>query len=630
MESERRGANEEKLLGELFGAYRAEWLGELLFELYAEPSYFPDLTKGSPCVLRGGRGTGKTTVLRGLSYDGRLALTKKGGDDILAWPYYGIYYRVDTNRVTAFTGPELSDDEWRPIFAHYFNLVMCDQVLRFLQWHELHTGRSAELGKDSIRKICIALNLDEEYQVNRILADALQDSLIRFEAYVNNVVDGGGPRLSMAGAPIDILFEAISRLPQFAGKRFFFLIDEYENFKDYQQQVVNTLIKHSGERYTFKIGIRELGWRVRTTVNVNEQLIAPADYLLVDIAERLEGDRFNQFALDVCRERLGRIPPYGGDSGQDIRNLLPGMTEDEEAERLGVRDLVEPTKAELLEQGVGGKDLEGLMPLQLYLIAFWADRSGRPVAEEFRDFLSSRRAWDVRYNNYKHALLYTLRRRKRGIRKFYEGWATFTQLAGSNIRYLLELVYESLSEHLRGGGTLNTPVPPDIQTRAAQRVGKENFTELEGLTVHGASLTKLVLGLGRVFGLMAAHPEGSTPEVNQFYLAGRMDQQTEEQVRRLLDAAVMHLALLRSSGTKLAGEGDTKDYDYFMHPIFAPFFVFSYRSKRKMALYGDDLLGLVSSPASAIRGILARSGRVPDEDLPEQLRLFETYFATSS
>jgi len=119
----------------------------------------------------------------------------------------------------------------------------------------------------------------------------------------------------------------------------------------------------------------------------------------------------------------------------------------------------------------------------------------------------------------------------------------------------------------------------------------KNVAELEGLSVQGAQLTKLVLGLGRVFQVLAYRPEGHSPEQNQFALSDKGLPTSE--IIALLNAAVMHLALVRSAGTKLAGDEDVRAYDYSLHPIFAPFFVFSYRKKRKLSLPAAKLLGLV-------------------------------------
>src|SRR5947208_14692817 len=92
----------EEQLSALFGSYKAEWLRDQLFDLFAEPSYFPELTTSRPCMLLGGRGTGKTTVLRCMSYEGQFVRRDKNADDIPNWRYFGLYYRVNTNRVTAF------------------------------------------------------------------------------------------------------------------------------------------------------------------------------------------------------------------------------------------------------------------------------------------------------------------------------------------------------------------------------------------------------------------------------------------------------------------------------------------------------------------------------------------------
>ena len=64
----------------------------------------------------------------------------------------------------------------------------------------------------------------------------------------------------------------------------------------------------------------------------------------------------------------------------------------------------------------------------------------------------------------------------------------------------------------------------------------------------------------------------------------RCPKSSSQRVARLLESAIMHLALLRFSGTKLTAESDTKDFDYAVHPIFSAFFAFSYRRKRKMIL----------------------------------------------
>ena len=630
MMSDSHNGNSDALvrLSELFGAHKAEWLGPRLFDLFSAPSYFPQMTTSRPCILIGGRGTGKTTVLRGLSYQGRFELENRNERSIPSWPYYGFYYRVDTNKVGAFKGPELSDIEWLRHFGHYMNLLMCVQVLRFLYWFQTTSQTSTELLEDDLASISAGFNLQSPSS-NKHLLQLLERSLIEFEAHINNVADGSGPSLSMQGAPIRLLIESVKRLDVFADKLFFFLIDEYENLEDYQQQLMNTLIKHSGELYSFKICVRELGWRVHNTTSGYESLISPADYIRIDISEVMQDKGFEEFSHKVCQDRLTALVEGNDQVVVEIRELLPPISEEEEATLLGVEDHNKEILRELQEIGPT-EIVERLTPMEVCLLGYWAKSHNQSLNEAFEDFQKNTRTWRTRLNNYRHALLYTLRRGRPGIRKYYAGWDTFIQLSGGNIRFLLQLVEESLTRHLRAGRGLHQPLTPDLQTQAAQAIGRTNLTELEGMSVHGAQLAKLLLGLGRILGVMAASPEGHAPEVNQFEVVGSPGGSAQQNdADTLLTAAVMHLALARHSGSKLSDVSETRDWDYAIYPIFAPFFNFSYRRKRKMRLTPDQVLALVHSTNRAISQILADKNRNPEETLPEQLRLFEAFYAQS-
>ena len=630
MMSDSQHVNSDTLarLSEIFGAHKAEWLGPRLFELFSTPSYFPLMTTSRPCVLVGGRGTGKTTVLRGLSYQGRFELEKRDEKSVPSWPYYGFYYRVDTNKVGAFKGPELSDSGWLRHFGHYMNLLMCGQVLRFLSWFQATSQTPTELAEDDLASIAAAFSLKTPTS-NKHLLQLLERSLIEFEAHINNVVDGSGPSLSMQGAPIRLLIESVKRLDGFTDKLFFFLIDEYENLEDYQQQLVNTLIKHSGELYSFKICVRELGWRKRDTSSGNESLISPADYISIDISEKMQETGFEEFSHKVCQDRLTALVEGNDQVVSQITQLLPPISEEEEATLLGIEDHNKEILRELQEIGPP-ESVEHLTPMEICLLAYWAQSHNQSLTETFEDFQQNPRTWQTRMSNYKHALLFTIRRGRSGIRKYYAGWDTFIQLSGGNIRFLLQLVEESFARHLRDGSGLQQPLSPDLQTYAAQAIGRTNLTELEGMSVHGARLAKLLLGLGRILGVMAASPEGHAPEVNQFEVVGGPGGSAHQNdADTLLTAAVMHLALARHSGSKLSDVSETRDWDYMVYPIFAPFFNFSYRRKRKMRLTPDQVLALVHSPKRAIPQILADKNRNSEEDLPEQLRLFEAFYAQS-
>ncbi|KHK48577.1 hypothetical protein PI87_27790 [Ralstonia sp. A12] len=617
-------------LSNVLGLYKAEWLSGKLFEMFTEPGYFSELKTSRPCVLIGGRGTGKTTVLQGLSYQGQFAFANGNKNVIDQWQFFGLYHRVNTNRVTAFRGPELSEDRWRAYFAHYINLLFSSQLMEFASWYELQTGRTLGVSSKALDGFRATLDLKGEGSLAD-LAHELRLLTLRFEASINSIVDSPTHCLSMQGAPVDALAQTLLSTPELQGRQFFFLIDEFENFEDYQQRVLNTIIKHAPAAYTFKIGVRELGWRERATLNANEQLTSPADYARISIAERLDDARFKAFAERVLSARFGNASVGGASSDLPIGELFPRLSESEEAEKLIDRAEAARIKAKI--EAAASPDLrEAAMGLPLavqYFLSYWADsHSDTSLTEELRLWLQGSVAVKARLDNHFYASLFAIRRGKRGIRKYYCGWDVFLSLCEGNIRYLLELVHSALLMHFEAGQDASVPIDPDTQTLAAQAVGRKNLSELEGLSVDGARLTRLLLSLGRVFGVLAALPAGHTPEANQFHLREDISQgDSDKRANELLKNAVMHLALVRYAGSKPLDERDTRAYDYMVHPIFAPFFVFSHRKKRKIQLSSLQLLDLVERPRAGIDAILKSNNRVDEESLPDQLELFGEFYA---
>ena len=608
-------------LDELFGSYKAEWLNEKIFHFFAAPSYFTALKSNRPCVLMGGRGTGKTTVLRGLSYQGQYALS---GHDIEKFDqnnYVGVYFRCDTNHVHAFSGKGIAKEKWMEIFAHYFNLILTAEILYFIDWHRKKKTDDEILSKHACKLISTSLHLGEDVSDFDKLINVLEMSMYKFQAEVNNIADGNMPRLSMAGDPIRIVTEQARKLRQFDGKTFYLLVDEYENLLDDQQQVVNTLLKHTPQSYTIKIGVREMGWRVKYTMNPQESVIDPADFVLFNIVEEFTNaetfDKFESFAREVCQLRIKDLMEEGNTF--DIEQALGNLSYEEEAIRLGVEQHDRYKQVCEYEQA-NDVDLE-LTPLYKFFLANWAYTHNDTLKDTISNYLRNTGSWNTRYENYKYSMLFKIKsgRGSGGIQKYYAGWSTFVKLANGNIRYLMELVYRSYYLFLQEDGDINKPVPPEVQTKAARNVGWKNLTELEGTWKNGAQLTRMVQTLGTIFSRMAKEADNIAPETVQFEIEGERSERTEE----LLSAGVMNLALVRMAANKQSGRGSVKEFMYSLHPIFAPFFIYSFRRKRKMTISDAEFLSCVDNQSKAVSSILSRRNvKVEDQDIePQQLYL---------
>jgi hypothetical protein len=589
-------------LNEVFGSYKAEWLKGKIFDFFAEPTYFPTLKGNRPCVLQGGRGTGKTTVLRGLSYQGQFALHNNSIEQFDNNEFIGIYFKVNTNHVQAFIGGGINVEEWQKVFSHYFNLIICREMLLFVKWHKSLSDNDETFSSRHCKKIANSLHISNSCDSFEMLLEEVDTAMYEFQAEINNISGEKKPFLSMAGDVIKLTTECAVSLQQFQNKIFYILIDEYESFTEYQQKCINTLIKHSTDLFTFKVGVKELGWKTRATLNEQETLNDPADFVIIDIMKIFnEGDYFKNFARDVCQQRIKELIPCEDFSDFSIEKALPSMSIEEEAIRLGLKNstMIDKIKNLSIEDRQG---IEKLSLLYQYFLVYWSDNYNTSLTDTISDYNKNKLKWNSRYDNYKYSMLFKIRKGRVGIKKYYSGWNVFLKLANGNIRYLMELVYRAYEKHLMDDMGVLYSISPENQTFAAQAAGEKNLSELEKSCKNGATLTKLLFGFGRIFSVLICENAKSAPEIDQIYVKGNISKECEE----ILRDSVMHLALIRIPGNKLSNENATKDFMYAIHPIYAPFFSFSHRKKRKMEVTEEELLGVINNPNYYINAILRK------------------------
>ncbi|MET4107663.1 hypothetical protein [Hymenobacter sp. UYP22] len=603
-------------------AHKAEWLHHDLYTLFKSPGYFKVLELNQSCILVGDRGTGKTSVLSGLSYEGQYRLSQSHFND---WKFLGVYFRIEG--FGNLRGKGKSEEDWIMLFSHYFNLVICNVILKMLLWYESTEKCQLKLTHTDwtlfLESLSITVDSKNPFTA-KMLSQELEMSIAKFSKYTNNIQDPKNQTLqfSTLGHPIDYLIDIIYQLHPFSGKPIYIMLDEYEVFSDYQQMVVNTLIKQSpGRKYCFKVGVRELGWREKKTIE-GQVLQAPNDFSRISIRDYLNDENFSPFAEQVCNQRLELLQQYLPKGlapvTLTVKNLLPHLSYADEAEILGVKKL---TNAILSNPSLSLSDkqltaLRELRPVSVWFAHEWGARRNISSSESLRNLLDYPRPWRNRLDNYLYASLFAIK--SGGRKKLYSGWDTYLLMARGNIRFLFQLLVAALSRQLQEDG-LNGPIHHYHQTDAASAVGKNNLSELEGVDVKGRTIMRLVTGLGRVFQIFAEEPFNSGPEVNQFFvpeLNGDTVESDEEvlEAKAILEMSYSHLGLMREEGNKL-GREEVRGDIYFVHPIFSAHFNCSFRKKRKTTIHATEILGLLHSQEKTTREIVARKNKNKDRAL---------------
>jgi len=613
-----RMMNQNSKIRDLFADYRAEWLQTQFASLFIPPPYLAKLEGKRPSFLIGGRGTGKTTTLRSMRFDSnydRLRLA----EDFPRMRYYGIYVRVNKNRVRAFQVPELTEEDRRRAFAHYFNLLVCQEFCQLLEWLLMDGGQVV------LNPVVSALGLTNASNNIVELKDYIAAEISRIELFVNNGGRTASPTFSLGDAPIRAFCNVLSRAGYLQEKLLFCCVDEYENLSAEQQSVLNTYIKHAEPPLSYKIGMRRGGLHTRATLDLDDQISVPDDFSEIDIAD--EG--FDAFAEALADNRLQRAAADGLFVPSSITEFLPQLRFDEEARLLGCERIAGQVRKKLAASSEEILHWLRVTPSsQVAFVEYWGKKTGIEIGKLVEDWLSNPSIWSDRLNNHGYASLFWLSQGRKGarLRKYYCGLDTLLSLASGNIRYFLELIDEAIQLQLSTSwdGKSTLYLEPKIQTEAAKLVGKRRLAQLEGLSARGTEIKRLVLAIGKVFFEFARDPVDRAPEQNSFIISG--DEDAKQKISKILAEGVAHLAFEETARTKATSPLEMKDEEYRIHPIFCAFFEFSHRRKRRVTFEAITLLKLAAKPSQALSEMMSDRAVTPSAELPEQLAMFTDFF----
>lgn len=624
----------------IFSKNRTEELGSDVWEQFVIPPFYDRLdlrTARKPRVIIGGRGCGKTMLLRYLSHKSMFSVARPTipADAI---DHVGLYWKADTHFLNMMFERGIAEDVWHSAFVHMAAVVLGMELLDSLQ--SISASKYPLLGPEPLASLKFehlsAFDDTLPASFDRLF-DALQARVWALEAWVNDVHKATEPRFLPGEKFVAaMLHEIKTQLPEIAAANYFIYLDEYENLRAYQQRIVNTWLKHSEAPLIFNLAMKRNAMDTAETTGP-ESLSNLHDFRTYDLEEELGSD-FPLFAAEILflhlalanqsvpvdpevlrdplRLRDRRQPDYSEKIRSGARKLFPGLTQSEMASAVFDDDALLNKLKDRVRKALNSRSSD--IPVEEFVRVAFPEasvvapallhrRSLTPayVKEQFdnlessvpNDFTGSRE-WI--HNNFIGTYLQLYEPYSRAC-PFFAGFQSFCQLAHGNLRYFLELCHKSLNR--LDDADVTAPVPPLVQADAAREASGDFLREVRSNGPRGLQLYAFVLRLGSLFAIAHQRPTQGEPEQTHFSI-GPGAQRLGPEDSAFLREAVKWSVLYEEEETKKKNSADPEDTEYVLAPIYAPYFHISYRKRRKMTLTSDEFIVLTRGKYEEVKALL--------------------------
>jgi len=298
-------------------------------------------TSSMPQFILGGKGSGKTHIMRYYSFGlQKIRHSNNLIESIQKNSYVGVFLRCGGLNSSKFSGNNQTDEAWKNIFSYYFELWLAQLIINIAE--EILKG-NAEIVKSEIeicKDIYDIFDVDVSSNFTSIVEfkEFLKDLQRKVDYEVNNCAITGNKitNLRILVSPGRLIFGLPRVLSKYfevlADIRFLYLIDEYENLLEYQQQYINTLIREREDPVSFRIGGRWYGIKTYKTFSGDETLKEGSEYekTIIDQLLRDRKDVYPKFAKAIFVKRLEQTGYF---------NLLIGKEEDKINSYLDTFDL---------------------------------------------------------------------------------------------------------------------------------------------------------------------------------------------------------------------------------------------------------------------------------------------------
>lgn len=589
-----------------FRRHKAEDFSDptLFSQLFAVPERYDKIRGEDHLILEGGRGCGKSMILKSLQTPVALQIEKGrlGGVSDLTLEesgidFFGVYIKLAEGCFDdAVPDGIISEEAARQFFQHYFNMELLSSVVGALA--QAREAGLIAVRRDEEQRVCEAVVGKLRLESGASTLDDLQALAISEKDEIQNFLGFrrmdipytyNGTTSYVHDFPEFFCVALTTLIKSLLNRRIYILLDEFENLFEFQQTVVNTIVKRRPKALTLKVAMRVRGLKSRSALN-GEPIQIPRDYHVESLDLDPESKGYRDLLYEISERRL-RAEDFAVISIQD---LLPREVPFVE---LGGAGKVEELVASHYEGR--GFSWEDMTPKDR------TDRIGKiATALVFRERPSSHEP------------------------RFYSGFETLASLSSGIVSSFLELCRTSLYFAEAEGINIKSgqPIPPEVQNRAVYNASRSRLDVIpRNIEVTGPKINRLIRNLADVFReKLLYHP--TEPEAARIGITNPalLEFDKYDDLWDVIEDAVRWSVFheLGSAGYEGRRRSISKTDEFVLNRMLAPVLRISHRARWRTLFKVEELNGLLQSETvDSVKALLLskHSGR----DLPSGPSLFD-------
>jgi len=272
-----------------------------------------------PFIILGGKGSGKTHILRFCSYSAQKVRALKENHNIITQlqeeKYTSVLLEFGNFQFERFSGSKLENSIWSEWYFYYFNIILIEAFLE--QIIDLQENGLNDIDDDKISNMYNEYFFDE---INEVVSlkqiylkikkehKKIDKAFSKLRTGIINTIDLDVIFDTRSNIFYDICYYTLQASETLKNIRLLYLLDQFEDLSKEQQKFVNTIIRHP--KYTENISIRIAGrlYSIKEQKTFSDDEKNSYAEVTIKYLETYMDDSksYKQFSVDLINKRINK------------------------------------------------------------------------------------------------------------------------------------------------------------------------------------------------------------------------------------------------------------------------------------------------------------------------------------